>query len=682
MTRMILTLPSLLLLLVVAVHGDPTASTTASNSGLRDTKNTRFLEGLAECANTAASIAGRSSVPSIAHTYNAFIERNSAPTAIAGGQEGGSNLNDGSRGGGGRGGRGKRRNLLFLREGLQDGLQTGLSWLQEVYSALFIEEGDPASQNLVEPTLQPVADDEEDTAENEPIFSTAEEGPDSEIPAATIFTDVIIIGAGMAGLSAAAELTAADPDLSYIILESTDRTGGRVRAHTMGVSTNRVVVEDGANWIIPFNGNPLWDRAQGMGLAGMTNDYHNWVVYNSTGDPVDTDLVNSELNRFLAAYRKAGDDAEEQWTKNHASFDDQGVLKLLADNGWTIADDALGNLDYIMQWLYIDFEYAAADTSTRFFPYTANNPYLVTDQRGYESVLDNFRDENVPTANIQLNKRVASIDYSADICVERCLGFCLGKSYKAIVTTDDGTEYTAQRVISTVSTGVLEKEYISFTPALKYSSASTNPYEMTQYIKIFYQFPIQFWDDEEFVEVALTPENRGKCHHWQNMELAIPGSVIIRCEIMTEAFESLLDPTTQELSDETLIGLLDPLKAVYGDAVVGTPIDIYYPKINKDIDFGNGAYGNWKIGKTFTDFAHFFGGVTDLASYCDHNGCNAGGEWIVQLSGSASCYDYSEFVHGAYFSGQRSARFALESLGYSGIRTDSSGCDTYWNELT
>ena len=384
----------------------------------------------------------------------------------------------------------------------------------------------------------------------------------------------------------------------------------------------------------------------------------------------------------MGAFRRAGDDAEEQWTKNHEDFNDQGVIKLLADNGWTVGDDALGNLDYIMQWLYIDFEYAQADTSARYFPYSADNPFLVTDDRGYEAVLDDFRNENVPGDRILFNKRVTSINYGESICMEQCLGICLGTSYKARVTTEDGTEYIARRVISTVSTGVLEKEYIDFSPSLKYSSASTNPYEMAQYTKIFYQFDNQFWGDTEFVEVALGPGDRGKCHHWQNMELAITGSTIIRCELMTEGFNALLDPTTQELSEATLLELLDPLRTVYGNATVGTPIDIYYPKINKDQDFGNGAYGNWKIGKSFTDFAKFFGGVTDLTNYCDHNGCNSRGEWILQLSGSASCYDYSEFVHGAFFSGQRSARHALESMGYDGINTDSSGCDTYWNELT
>jgi len=398
---------------------------------------------------------------------------------------------------------------------------------------------------------------------------------------------------------------------------------------------------------------------------------------------VDANLVTSELKRFLKAFKSAGADAEEQWTRNHENFNDRGVVALLADNGWTVAPDSSGNLDYIMQWMYLDFEYAESDTSARYFPYEAGNPYLVTDQRGYKLVLDDFQNQNVIGARIRFNNRVKSIDYDLNLCDgSECLGLCLGTSYKAKVTLEDGTEYYAQRVISTVSVGVLNNDLISFNPPLKYSHAQYSPYVMTQYIKVFYQFETPFWDNTEFVEITRDPADRGKCHHWQNMEVAIPGSSIIRCELMTEAFLELLDPVTQDLSADTLSALLDPLRLVYGSDTVGSPIDVFYPKLNKDVDFGFGAYGNWKIGKSFTDFAHFFGGIPVLTRPCDHNGCNNQGEWIVHLSGSASCYDHSEFVHGGFFSGQRSARFVLDDLGYNNIDASDTDCGEYWNELS
>jgi len=65
--------------------------------------------------------------------------------------------------------------------------------------------------------------------------------------------DVVIIGAGMAGLIAAKRLLQEDPDLDVLILESQDkRVGGRVRSNNewfIDDMTNApITVEEGANW--------------------------------------------------------------------------------------------------------------------------------------------------------------------------------------------------------------------------------------------------------------------------------------------------------------------------------------------------------------------------------------------------------------------------------------------------
>jgi len=58
--------------------------------------------------------------------------------------------------------------------------------------------------------------------------------------------DVVVIGAGLAGLAAARELTAAGA--SVVVLEARDRVGGRVHNHEIGGGK---VVEVGAQWIGP-----------------------------------------------------------------------------------------------------------------------------------------------------------------------------------------------------------------------------------------------------------------------------------------------------------------------------------------------------------------------------------------------------------------------------------------------
>ena len=60
--------------------------------------------------------------------------------------------------------------------------------------------------------------------------------------------DVIIVGAGWAGMAAADHLARAN--VSFVVLEASNRTGGRVHPLAFGDPTIwRGVVERGANWV-------------------------------------------------------------------------------------------------------------------------------------------------------------------------------------------------------------------------------------------------------------------------------------------------------------------------------------------------------------------------------------------------------------------------------------------------
>jgi monoamine oxidase len=72
--------------------------------------------------------------------------------------------------------------------------------------------------------------------------------------------DVVIVGAGLAGLSAARELTA--QGASAVVVEARDRVGGRVHNHDIGGGN---VVEVGAQWIGPTQ-DRLAELAAGLGV--------------------------------------------------------------------------------------------------------------------------------------------------------------------------------------------------------------------------------------------------------------------------------------------------------------------------------------------------------------------------------------------------------------------------------
>lgn len=69
-----------------------------------------------------------------------------------------------------------------------------------------------------------------------------------------VTTDVVVVGAGIAGILATKELNDLAPELDVILVEATDRIGGRVKKGFLG--KNNMTVEIGANWL-HNDGTPL-----------------------------------------------------------------------------------------------------------------------------------------------------------------------------------------------------------------------------------------------------------------------------------------------------------------------------------------------------------------------------------------------------------------------------------------
>jgi monoamine oxidase len=96
-------------------------------------------------------------------------------------------------------------------------------------------------------------------------------------PAQAANFDVIIIGAGMAGLSAARKL--ADAGKSVIVLEARNRIGGRIHTdRSLGFAA-----ELGANWIHGRDGNPLINLATASGARGVRFNHDDIAVLSGSG---------------------------------------------------------------------------------------------------------------------------------------------------------------------------------------------------------------------------------------------------------------------------------------------------------------------------------------------------------------------------------------------------------------
>lgn len=185
---------------------------------------------------------------------------------------------------------------------------------------------------------------------------------------------VIIVGAGPSGLAAAKILERNQID--YLILEATDRFGGRLKKDT---TLADFPIDLGAEWI---HSNPIVLNKI-KGLSGTT---------------IEEDLIPYHL------------ESAAKW------------------NGNTIKEVSKAELD---------FRY-------RFLP----------ESKFKSSTWYDFVEENLAKSvqsKIHFNSAVTSIDYSDD---------------EVMVKTVGGKTYIADRVLVTVSVGVLKSEAIEFTPAL------------------------------------------------------------------------------------------------------------------------------------------------------------------------------------------------------------------------
>jgi len=108
----------------------------------------------------------------------------------------------------------------------------------------------------------------------------------AEPPAAVETVDVIIIGAGMAGISSATELLVNNVT-NFVILEASGRTGGRVESLQFGdEKVGKVTIEQGANWVHGIGPrNALWQIAEEIKLEtslveGSTFNLSNYGIFN------------------------------------------------------------------------------------------------------------------------------------------------------------------------------------------------------------------------------------------------------------------------------------------------------------------------------------------------------------------------------------------------------------------
>jgi len=447
-----------------------------------------------------------------------------------------------------------------------------------------------------------------------------------------VSANVLVLGAGMAGITAAKTLQDLGVD-DVKIVEGSDRLGGRVKDVPFG----GINVEVGANWVHFANmnhstKNPIEDMVREAGLNFVDDDYSDFIFRYKGQNVTEEAMVAMDRLDHILDYTVNLADKKKQRGEPDVNF---RVALRLGD--WR----PVTPVERAVEFFNFDFEFSDEPSDTGLmdnvgvFRSHGKDDMFVADKRGYSTVIDNVArklhlQENV---NLFLNDYVTKISYNEP-------GEFKVKIESINKKTGRRNTYRSNYVIVTFSIGVLESDFVEFVPSLPpWKEEIIYMYKMTRYIKIFVKFPSHitaFWDDNHYI-MYCDPTNRGHYQVWQNLEARgkyFPrGTNMLLATVMGNNWDRV-----QHLSkEEVMRDLYNVLRNMYGDKAV-YPEDILIPDWHSNPLFF-GSYSNWPIGVSMETYQNLDAPVGRL-----------------YFAGEACSKDYPGYLHGAMQSGELTAR--------------------------
>jgi len=304
-------------------------------------------------------------------------------------------------------------------------------------------------------------------------------------------TEVIVVGAGMAGLAAARTLH--DEGLEVVVLEARDRLGGRIHTdHSLGFP-----IDLGASYIHGLEGNPMTKLAKNAGIELSEIDYDNLALFDEHGKPVDEEIMDRVGSRFDESLKEAAGKLEEDGRDSSGKDALESIMRR----------EKMSDLERkVFAWYMRGQEdEAATDMANMSARYQeADEAFDGEDALpagGYEPMIRKLADG----LDIRTGHEVDAIDSSGD----------------RVKLSSGKREFSAPRVIITLPVGVLKRGMIKFTPELPaFKKKAIEEIGVGSVNKVAISFARAFWPEKPqyfgFLN-PLRPENaNGKvcvsCH--------------------------------------------------------------------------------------------------------------------------------------------------------------------------
>ncbi|XP_045783117.1 spermine oxidase-like [Maniola jurtina] len=308
--------------------------------------------------------------------------------------------------------------------------------------------------------------------------------------------DTIVIGLGSAGTTAASTLARAGKRV--LALEAQDRIGGRVWTVPFGDG----IVEVGGEWIHGTENSSVYEQAVKNNITTLLQE-STFKVYKSDGSEGSTELMK-ELVYFCL-------DAQEdppETPQTIGKFLTRKLKEYLKDKHPDLLEDQaflnefLDIMNYIINSLEASNDWD--DVSLQSTYEDLGGPKTMSWHRhGYktffELLLNTYNNgPGLPTLEIKLNTEVTQIKWPKD------------STGKVEVVCKDGTVYTADNVIVTVSLGVLKERYSTlFSPPLPEDKVTAiDKIGIGVVGKTIFSFPEPWWPDVNMFMFFWNAEDR------------------------------------------------------------------------------------------------------------------------------------------------------------------------------